>query len=200
MKLNLLLIFTMTIVLLSCDTETEENETVYIYAQQVYYKSAIAEENDLKLRQDEITLALETDSTNEQLLNEFESNTQRITRLQNLSEVLIGLNPSLGPNDPIPMPPGGCFNTSIGFNCAPQQNLMNTDIMVLHEDINILNISLFNSEIDDIVTFELLPGDAFLNQEVLLFDANFSNITIMHSTISVDGIGEITINTPIIVN
>ncbi len=200
MKLNLLLIITMTMVLLSCDTETEENETVYIYAQQVYYASAIAEENDLKQRQDEITLELETNSTNEQLLNEFENNTQRITRLQNLSEVLIGLNPSIGPIGPIPMPPDGCFDTSIGLNCAPQQNLTNTDIMVLHEDINILNISLFNNEIGDTVGFESVPGDQFSNQEVLLFDANFANITIMHSTISVDGIGEITINTPIVVN
>ncbi len=199
MKLKLLL-FTLAIVLLSCNKKTEENEPIYVYAQQVYYKSAIAEENDLKQRQDAITLALETDSTNAELLNEFEINTQRITRLQNFSEVLLGLVPSIGPVGPIPMPPSGCFNTGTEFNCVPKLNLIKTDGMVLHPEINILNINLFNNAIGDVVGFELLPGDAFLNQEVLSFDTDFTNITTMHSTISVAGFGEITINTPIVSN
>jgi len=195
MKLNVLLLIAM--IILSCDNKTKEKEVKYIYAQQTFYSSAVAETNTLTQRQEEITIEIDSGNTDEQLANEFEMNAQRIENLQNLSEVLLGLVPSIGPIGPIPMPPEPCLDTS---NCAPLQNLTDIKGMVLHNEIEITNTTLYNNEVNDVVGFESFPGDLFLNQEVLLLEANFTNITKMNFTVSVDGINEITIHVPITIN
>ncbi len=203
MKFTSLLIILMLI--LSCNNQDQQetltqqkNEIQVIYAQQVYYMSAIAEANELEQIQSEIIAILENGNESEELWNEFESNNQRIEKLNNLSEILIGLNPSIGPIGPIPMPPGGCFETTIGLNCVPEQNLSNINAIVLPIDaVEIQNIQILNNE-NEIVGegTEIFVGE--YDQKTMVLEHRFKYTATMRSVIYVKGIGEIIIKTPVI--
>lgn len=205
MKFTSLLIILMLI--LSCNNQDQQeplanqkSEMQVIYAQQVYYASAVAEANELQQIQSEIIAILENGNESEELWNEFESNNQRIEKLNNLSELLIGLNPSLGPNGPIPMPPGGCFNTNIGFNCVPEQNLSNINAIVLPTDaIEVQNIQIINNENEIVGEGIEIFVDEY-DQKIMILEHHFKHTATMHSAIYVEGIGEIIIKTPVLNN
>jgi len=196
-------------IMLSCNQEEQINqnktlstiksETQLLYAQQVYYSSAIAESNTLEQRQNEIIAAFESGNENEELWNEFESNTQRIEKLYNLADLLIGVRPSIGPLGPIPMPPLGCLDTdtAIGFNCEPSQDFTNIDgIVLVNRYVEVQSVQIIGNENEIIGEGTEIFIDEN-NQKVMLLEYRFKHTAMMHSIINVKGIGEITIKTPI---
>lgn len=175
----------------------EKSEMQLLYAQQVYYSSAIAEANTLEQRQNEITAIFEEGGENDELWNEFESNAQKIEKLHNLSNLLMEILPSIGPIGPIPMPPGGCFDTSIGFNCEPSQDFRNIEGIVLtNGKIEVQSVRIIGKENEVVGEGTEIFTDEN-NQKVMLLEYRFKHTAMMHSTINVKGIGEIIIKTPI---
>ncbi len=196
----------MLLVILSCNQQDQVESLTYkknanqvIYAQQVYYASAIAEANKLELIQSEILAALESGNESEALWNEFASNNLRIELLLNLSELLIGLNPSIGPLGPIPMPPNPCFSseTAIGLNCVPEQNLANISGIVLPTDIiKVQSIRIVNNANELVGLGTEIFVDEY-EQKTMVLEHHFKNMATMRSVIYVKGMGEISINTPV---
>jgi len=195
MKTYTLLLFIIVTAFSCKDDEVKEEKDPYIYAQQVFYSTAVANKRDLQIRQEEIQDIIDAGNAqgNDDLTNELENNTLKIEKLGNLVTYLLGIDPSVGPIGPIPIPPKGCL---VAANCIPTQNLTDITGMVLHENIEITYVTLFDAEVGDITdlfipgdmflpTDMFLPGDMFNDQDVWLLnkDSFTPNITKMGTTI-----------------
>ena len=208
MKTTSLLIFLMLV--LSCTNQEtiEQNKTAQdvkvtnkrptqsFNAQEVYFRSAIAEAYNLEQRQEEITEILEHEEGDENLEREFEDNNYRIEQLHTFSDVMVRV---VGPIGPIPIPPRGCFDTARGLNCMPTENLANVDEMIVfNDDVEVSSIQIFDHHNELVGQGTEIYVNEY-NQKVMRLEHNFEYNSIMISVLNVEGMGEITINTPVVI-
>ena len=184
------------------DPPIQEEESEYLYAQQIYYSTSVNRINELEIEKEGLIAQLE--DGDESVIEELEYVTFTINQLEQFTEYLqeiplsttMGFGP-IGPIGPfpIPIPPPGCLHVN---SCMPMQNFTNkTGIVALDEDYAFVYGVEFKNENGEIVGELVGLGEDQFGQKVQLFDLGFEGDATMRTTMQVPGIGYLTLETPV---
>lgn len=204
-KMNVIPLFISLFMMISCTNQeqlvqdktstskaSEEEGKEYLYALEVYYVSAVAEINNLKLKKAELIAELE--GGDKEVINEIENIQKRLEKLNQFKDYLLEMRIPRAPK-PIKMPPIGCLEG----NCNPLQDLTSISGIVLGDTFKVSNLEIRNAK-DQVIAKGTIIGKDSFGQRTMMLEADFTGQATMITTIEGENIERIILSTPVFKN
>lgn len=173
--------------------KTIEQKQDYLYGIQIYYLSTEVE--IARLESEKTKLVAKLENGDKGVMEQIENIQIQIEKLTRFNANLVAKKPVLGPGGPIP-PPRPCFVGKEG-NCDPKQKLSPKTLIVLGNELIVSNVIIKNMN-NQLVDAKFQPIEDSFSQSALQFISDFKGEGTMYTTFKVNGIGEITIPTPVV--
>jgi len=204
-KMTLFTFVMSSFIMLSCSTEEKplqedliaisakslaEQDYDYLNGIQMYYSSAEAEIENLKIQK--IKLVAELENGNKKVMEQIENIQKKIEKLTRFNEYLFLLKPPKGLK-PIPRPKP-CLSTK--NNCYPVQKISPKSFILLGNDLMVTNVTIKNQKNEIVGRSGSLKKDDF-DQNILSLESKLNGEGVMYTTLKTKVVGEITIPTPV---
>jgi hypothetical protein len=162
----------------------------YLYGVQMYFLSTEAEIKRLEAQKTKLVAELE--NGNKEVMEQIENIQIEIGKLNRFNKYLILLKKPKGPG--APPKPRPCLETG---NCDPTQKLTSKSLIVLGDGLFVTDV-IIKDRTNKVVKMAYQQMEDTYGQPSLQIKSEFNGEGIMYTSFKAEGVGQITIPTPIV--